>query len=51
MTTVCSTAHCYGRAQWTGDPAHPPFCNDCKPEARAARARAEAEARAKARRA
>jgi hypothetical protein len=30
MTTICSNALCYNRAEETNDPAHPPFCEKCK---------------------
>lgn len=29
-TTVCSTMHCYNRAEETNDPLHPPFCEQCQ---------------------
>lgn len=29
-TTICSTMHCYNRAEETNDPLHPPFCEQCR---------------------
>ena len=28
--TICSTMFCYNDAEFTNDPANPPFCEQCK---------------------
>lgn len=32
--TICSTMFCYNDAEVTNDPAHPPFCDECKEDNR-----------------